>query len=137
MGRQWQPRQGTCLVACILPLLIGAVGGCEAPGPRPGGTVVVMSTAGLDAFNPLVTGSAYTQEANRHLLFVPLLRYDEALRLVPGLAESWALEGDTAAVFHLRNDVTWQDGARTTAYDAAFTYTRALDPRASRGTKKP
>ena len=105
---------------------------CERPAdertPRRGGTAVIVATAGLDALNPLVTGSVYAQEATRHLLFVPLLGFGPKLELEPGLAESWEMDGDTAAVLRLRDDVMWQDSVPTTATDAAFTLRRALDP---------
>lgn len=107
----------------------GCVGGdVREEQPRAGGTAVIVATAPLDAFNPLVTGSAYTQDVNRHLLFMPLVRYDDRLGLEPWLAASWVMEGDTATVFRLRSDVRWSDGVPASAYDAAFTFRRALDP---------
>ncbi|MEJ2187325.1 MAG: ABC transporter substrate-binding protein [Gemmatimonadota bacterium] len=78
--------------------------------------------------NPLVAADVYSQEMNRSLLFLPLLRFGADLSLEPDLAESWAEEGDTAAVFHLRRDVRWQDGRLVTASDAVFTIQRAMDP---------
>ena len=125
-----EPVAGRVLGA-VLAVLVGALAGCEGErgvATRQGGTVVIAAAAGLDAFNPLVTGSAYTQEVNRHLLYVPLLRYGPELGLEPGLAASWELEGDTAAVFHLRGGVLWSDSVPTRAEDVAFTVRRALDP---------
>jgi peptide/nickel transport system substrate-binding protein len=45
---------------------------------------------------------------------------------VPALAESWEMEGDVTYVFHLRDNVTWNDGEEFTADDVVFTidYTR-------------
>jgi len=40
---------------------------------------------------------------------------------VPALAESWEMEGDDTYVFHLRDDVTWNDGVKFTADDVVFT----------------
>lgn len=57
-----------------------------------------------------------------------MIRYTPELDFAPSLAESWELLGDTGVLFHLRDDVYWHDGARTTAYDVAFTYRRAKDP---------
>lgn len=122
------------LIAAFLAGLIAVVttAACrdvtEERAPRHGGTAVIVAAAGLDALNPLVTGSVYAQEATRHLLFMPLLRFGPELQLEPWLAESWEMDGDTAAVLRLRDDILWQDSVPTTAYDAAFTLKRALDP---------
>ena len=96
--------------------------------PRYGGTVVIAGDADLEYANSLVSRHAPTQEFIRFALFMPLLRYDAELGYEPYLAESWKMEGDTAVVFRLRRDVRWHDGARTTAYDVAFTFDRARDP---------
>lgn len=96
--------------------------------PRYGGTLVIAGSNDFDNANGLVSGEAYTKEALRYILFMPLLRHDEALELQPYLAESWEMLGDTGVVFHLRRDVAWHDGRPTTAYDVAFTYARAKEP---------
>ena len=62
------------------------------------------------------------------MLFLPLIRYDSVLDYEPVLAERWELDGDTAAVFHLRRDVRWHDGRTTSAADVVFTFERARDP---------
>lgn len=93
-----------------------------------GGTLVVAGQTDLDFANSLVSREAYTQELILNVLFLPLLRHDAELGYEPRLARSWELIGDTAIVFHLRDDVKWHDGVPTTAFDVAFTYERALDP---------
>lgn len=124
-------------VTLLLSALAACAGGSDASAgagtPRTGGTVVIVSTDDLDHANPLVTSTRYTQEILRYALFLPLVRYDAGLDLVPALARAWEVEGDTAVVFHLRDDVRWHDGRPTTAYDVAFTFQRILDP----GTASP
>lgn len=93
-----------------------------------GGTVVMVNNSDLTDLNPLVAGEKYSQEVNRYMLFVPLVRHAEDLSLEPALAESWEMLGDTGVVFHLRRDVRWHDGVPTTAHDVVFTYERAKDP---------
>lgn len=130
-------RAALAVLACaVLPALAGACR--ESAGaslttdaggdPSYGGTVVVAGPNDLDAANILVTAEKYTRELLRFALFTPLVRYDEELDYVPYLARSWEMVGDTGVVFHLRDDVYWHDGVKTTAYDVAFTYTRAKDP---------
>lgn len=82
----------------------------------------------LDYANSLVAAGSETQEILREVLFLPLIRYTAKLDYAPALAHDWQLLGDTGAVFHLRRDVYWQDGAHTTAYDVGFTIQRARDP---------
>jgi peptide/nickel transport system substrate-binding protein len=96
--------------------------------PQRGGTVVIAYPSDLENLNSLVASDKFTQEVNRYVLFLPLLRYTHDLSYEPALAERWELEGDTAVVFQLRRDVRWHDGRRTTAADVVFTFERARDP---------
>lgn len=110
-------------------LLAGCGGGrADTVPPSYGGTLVVASPIDLDFANSLVSMEIYTQELLLNALFLPLMRYDAELGYEPRLARSWELLADTGVVFQLRDDVTWHDGARTTAYDVAFTYERARNP---------
>lgn len=103
-----------------------SAGGQEEP--RTGGTLVIGSPSDLGLANPLVARDASTRQVNRYMLFMPLLRFGPDLDVRPWLAESWEMVGDTAAVLHLRDDVRWHDGTRTSAHDAAFTFRRLSDP---------
>jgi peptide/nickel transport system substrate-binding protein len=84
--------------------------------------------ADFGGFNPITNTDQYTDEVIKYALFTPLVQYDEALNVRPYLAESWELEGDTAVVFRLRDDVRWHDGRPVTAEDVKFTFDRAKDP---------
>jgi peptide/nickel transport system substrate-binding protein len=93
-----------------------------------GGTVVIVNNSDLTHLNPLLAGEKFSQEVNRFMLYVPLVRHAEDLSLEPALAERWELLGDTGVIFHLRRDVRWHDGVPTTARDVVFTFERAKDP---------
>ncbi|MGH7446673.1 MAG: ABC transporter substrate-binding protein, partial [Longimicrobiales bacterium] len=93
-----------------------------------GGTVVIVNNSDLRDLNPLVAGEKYSQEVNRYMLFLPLVRHAEDLSLAPLLAERWEMLGDTGVVFHLRRDVRWHDGVPTTARDVVFTFEAAKNP---------
>ncbi|HUP90137.1 MAG TPA: ABC transporter substrate-binding protein [Longimicrobiales bacterium] len=94
-----------------------------------GGTAVIAIPANPDFLNGLLAGERWTQDINRSALFLPLLQYDEKLQLKPLLAKSWEMEGDTAVVLHLRDDVRWQDSVKTSAYDVEFTYRYGTNPK--------
>lgn len=122
----------------LLPLVAAALLGsacgrdrqaAPADAPRQGGTAVVAIPTDMDVPNSLVTGDKWMQEVNRFLLFLPLIDYGPKLEYRPVLAASYDLQGDTAAVFHLRRDIRWTDGQPVTAQDVVFTYQRAADPK--------
>lgn len=117
------------LAAAAAVVATAAVAGCEgSTDSRTGGTAVVAYAGAPRAANPLITSDDYSDAMNRFLLFLPLLRFDDELQLTPGLARSWSMEGDSAAVFELHRVARWSDGRPTTAEDVAFTLARALDP---------
>jgi peptide/nickel transport system substrate-binding protein len=105
----------------------GETGAGAGEKPDTGGVAVVALSNDIDAANGLLSGERFSQEVNR-LLFLPLVQYDEQLAIAPLLASSWQFEGDTALVLHLRNDVKWHDGVKTSAHDVEFTYRYGRDP---------
>lgn len=96
---------------------------------RFGGTAVVAAIGDIPDINPLTSTDHTANQIQQFVLFTPLITYDEEFRPQPWLAESWELNDDTTAVtFHLRDDVYWHDGVKTTAYDLKFSYDLARDP---------
>jgi peptide/nickel transport system substrate-binding protein len=97
---------------------------------RYGGTLVIGFTSDISDISPLtwqVQNALYMQQ---FVLFTPLITYDAKLQPVPRLARSWEINRDTTLLtFHLRDDVWWQDGVRTSAYDVKFSYDMARNPR--------
>ncbi len=117
-------RISKCWLLCSV-LLVSPIAAQSTP--RRGGTLVLAAASDLQQLNSLVNADAQTGEVIRHMLFLPLVRLGADLQPVPALARTWQWIGDTAVVFHLRRDVYWHDGRRTTAHDAVFTITRAGD----------
>jgi peptide/nickel transport system substrate-binding protein len=104
-----------------------AAGGDEGGEPQPGGTAVIAVLSDFQAFNPVTNTHLTTDDVIKHMLFTPLIQYDEELNPQPWLAERWELE-DTAVTFHLRRDVRWHDGRPVTAHDVEFTFDLAKNP---------
>jgi len=72
-----------------------------------------------DSLNPVDENNVY--ECNK--VFSGLIKSDENLKMTPDLAESWeVLQSGKEYVFHLRKNVTWQDGVPFKADDVKFTY---------------
>lgn len=103
--------------------------GPQSEQPDTGGTLIVAIPNEPDVVNSLLSGERYGQEINRNILYLPLVTYSAELEIVPALAESWELHGDTAVTFKLRRDVRWHDGVQTTAHDVTFTFERGRDPK--------
>lgn len=73
--------------------------------------------------NPWFAGFDTNIQQVTGLIFSGLTRLDNHMQPQPDLAESWDLSQDeTSITFHLRQDVTWQDGAPFTAQDVVWSY---------------
>lgn len=120
-------------MALATALIAAACGDGAGNGVNGNGTVVVGGYVDIRSMNPFISLGDINQQLERYVLFTPLLHLDERLRYVPRLAERWdttRTAGDSLDLtFHLRKDIRWHDGTPTTAYDVAFTFDRAMDPR--------
>ena len=108
----------------------GGASTADAPtAPVDGGTCIIGFFSEIDNLNEFVSTDANATEIMEHMLYVPLLRWDENFEIAPRLAESWehSNEGKTVT-FQLRDDITWHDGVPTTAEDVKFTFERFRDP---------
>ena len=136
-----QRASSTSRVLCaLLVLLTAACGGDDAGGgsgapagePVNGGSAVAGVRSDFGGFNPVTNSAAVTDELVKHLLFTPLVQYDEKLVVRPYLAESWELT-DQSVTFKLRQGVTWHDGKPVTAEDVKFTFDLAKNPESAAG----
>ncbi|WP_280770934.1 ABC transporter substrate-binding protein [Salipaludibacillus daqingensis] len=97
--------------------------------PQSGGSITAaMYSAPDHQFNPLFYSSAY--DANiLDIAFESLVKQDENLEFIPGLAHDWEFNDEfTELTYQLEEDVTWHDGEPMTAHDVVFTYTAIADP---------
>lgn len=73
--------------------------------------------------NPWLAGFDANAQEVTGLIFSGLTRIDNHLQPQPDLAQSWDVSADgTVITFHLRPDVTWQDGAPFTSEDVVWSY---------------
>lgn len=92
------------------------------------GTLVVLLEAAPKTLDPLLATDAYGVRISHHLLFDTLLRQNEQLRIVPGLAESWKRPEPTRYRLTLKAGVRFHDGSPLTADDVVYTLTSLMDP---------
>jgi peptide/nickel transport system substrate-binding protein len=96
---------------------------------RYGGTAVIAAIGDIPDVSPLTSTEVTASEIQQYVLFLPVIHYDADFQPVPALARSWEVNADTTLLtFHLRDDVYWHDGVKTTAHDLAFAYEKATDP---------
>ena len=93
-----------------------------------GDTLVVGIFDDVDSLNDL-TASSWNASILADLLFLGLTRTNADHSHAPSLAESWKFSEDHLELtFHLRDDVYWHDGVKTTAHDVKFTFEKHTSP---------
>ena len=132
----WVVRRALAALAAVT---LAACGGGDGGGddtagddgqPQQGGTAAIAVLSDFQAFNPVTNTHLTSDDVIKHMLFTPLIQYDERLQPVPWLAERWDL-ADSSVTFHLRRDVRWHDGRPVTAEDVKFTFDLAKDSAAA------
>ncbi len=126
------------VAALAMALVATACGGDDKPAeqtqvttattvaPVKGGTLVVAIGSDPGSLNPAVTSNGGVHTASE-MMFNGLVGWSADGKLVPELAESWAIEGGgTSYRFNLRQNVKWHDGQPFTADDVKFTFEKAL-----------
>jgi peptide/nickel transport system substrate-binding protein len=84
-----------------------------------GGALVIGSVEPRE-LNPLRVNSMSFLDVSK-LLFEPLAEYDNSLKLVPVIAQSWQFEnGSAQAVITLKSNIFWSDGEKITSDDVVF-----------------
>ncbi|MHB8132708.1 MAG: ABC transporter substrate-binding protein [Anaerolineaceae bacterium] len=79
-------------------------------------------------FDPSLCEDIFNQEYIKEL-FSGLVEWSENRTIIPLVSKFWeVLDEGTRYVFHLRNDVFWNDGEIVTADDFEFAWKRMLDP---------
>lgn len=101
--------------------------------PAAGGTYIEGILGYSDRINPIlapgvVQANPVEQDLSA-LVFDGLTTLDATGQVSPALAIDWEVSDDGSVYeFHLREDVTWHDGAPFTAADVAFTVQAMQDP---------
>lgn len=115
-------RKRLCIVLCFALCFLFALGGCAGEKAQPEQTLKVGISTDINTWD-------ITQFPDGDARFVwsqiyeTLVRLDEDLNLVPGLAESWEpQENGKVWIFHLRKGVKFHDGTPFTADAVKYSY---------------
>ena len=94
---------------------------------RYGGSAVLATTGDPKSFNDIIAKETSTTQITG-LIFEGLTTVDpHDLRVEPLLARSWEISEDGLTwIFHLRNDVKWNDGKDFSADDVLFTFNELI-----------
>jgi len=116
-------------VAVSAPTPAPAAGGGQ---PKSGGTLRVGVPTDIVTLDPVVRGGAPYEST--WLTFDRLITYDDKLKPLPMLAESWDVSPDYKQVqLNLRKGVTWHTGREFTSDDVKWNFIRVQDPKAGYG----
>lgn len=116
-----------CLWLCLATVIGMPVTFAEAADDRN----VLRYADGTDAvsLDPNVDPAFSSRRRYEHI-YSRLVRYDDQLKIVPDLAESWKiLDGGRTYVFTLRQGVRFHNGRECVAEDIKYTFERILDPK--------
>jgi oligopeptide transport system substrate-binding protein len=130
---------GLVLAACTgtgtTPSPSGSADGSAAP--TDGGVVELVLRVDLGAEPPTLDPTQATDSQSINVLRSitrPLAYFDEALEVVPGLAEDWEISDDGQTItFNLKDGITYSDGTPITAEDFVYSWKRLIDPREAAG----
>ncbi len=97
--------------------------------PHDSGDTLVIGTIGdADSLNDL-TSATLSADNVMGLLFLYLTKTNPDFSHAPSLAKSWEFSEDHLELtLHLRDDVFWHDGVKTTAHDVQFTFEKQRNP---------
>lgn len=84
-------------------------------------TLKIAITSDIDSLNPFLTIYS-TPIQILHQQFLGLTEWDNANKIMPGVAEKWSTSSDGKTWTYTIGDRKWSDGQAVTAKDAEFTY---------------
>lgn len=95
---------------------------------REGGTLTIAWSEAPRSLDPAFAVDSTSARLVWNLMD-PLVRLDDDLQPVPGLAARWEVSPDARRVrFFLRDDGRWTNGTAVTAHDFVFAWKRVLSP---------
>jgi peptide/nickel transport system substrate-binding protein len=118
---------GATLAAAALAVCVAGAAAAQEQ-PRAGGVLRIGIQSEPSSLDPLLV---ITDGATGHIvsnIFNTLVRFDETMRPVPDLAESWTIQDEGRAItFKLRSGVKFHDGTTFDAEAVKFAFDRILD----------
>ncbi|MCR4396301.1 MAG: ABC transporter substrate-binding protein [Candidatus Saccharicenans sp.] len=112
-----------CLLILLVAGLVAAAVQEETPRPKPGGELRVRPLGATLNTDLDPAGNGYPLVIEH--LYEGLVRLDQNLNILPGLADYWSVaENGRKVTFYLRQQAFFHNGQEVTAADVKFTYER-------------
>lgn len=109
-------------------VLLATAAACSKPSGDGKNTLVFSTSADATTLDPHNTTDSQSDQVI-HMLYNRLISFDDEMRIVPDLAESWSLAKDGVSwTFHLRKGVRFHDGTPFNAQAVRQNFERVLDP---------
>ena len=108
----------------------------RAPSAEQPWTFRYAAQSGLNSLDPYTLNESFTLGVLANVM-EGLIKRDENLNIVPGLAERWEMLEPTRWRFHLRKGVAFHDGSPFTADDVVFSAERSRAPGSQLKTRIP
>ena len=124
---------GAVLLAVGSGLIAGYI---RAPSAEQPWTFRYAAQSGLNSLDPYTLNESFTLGVLANVM-EGLIKRDENLNIVPGLAERWEMLEPTRWRFHLRKGVAFHDGSPFTADDVVFSAERSRAPGSQLKTRIP
>jgi oligopeptide transport system substrate-binding protein len=117
-----------CLLVTFIIFAVVMIRSCTTTPPA-----IIGGTLKLYGTDPTTLDPALSGDTNSCQyviqIFSGLVKLGDDLEPAPDIAESWDVSDDGCTfTFHLRDDVTFQDGRKVTAADFKYSWERACDP---------
>jgi peptide/nickel transport system substrate-binding protein len=123
--------------AAFLAVASGLIAGyIRAPYAEQPWTFRYAAQSGLNSLDPYTLNESFTLGILANVM-EGLIKRDENLNIVPGLAERWEMLEPTRWRFHLRKGVAFHDGSPFTADDVVFSAERSRAPGSQLKTRIP
>ncbi|MGH9337003.1 MAG: ABC transporter substrate-binding protein, partial [Vicinamibacteria bacterium] len=97
---------------------------CAAPEPK--NSLVFSASADATTLDPHNTTDSQSDQVI-WMIYNALIRYDENMKFVPDLAETWEMKDDVTWTFALRKGVSFHDGTPFDARAVKANFDRVLD----------
>ena len=95
--------------------------------PQRGGEIVVRRPSSISFGDPIRASSGYDTTSS-HLFAAPMLHWSEDQEAEAQIVSDWEQADDHTLIFHLREDLVFQDGTPVNAEAVEYSMSRAADP---------
>jgi peptide/nickel transport system substrate-binding protein len=123
-------RARSFLLAAVFLTALFSLSHADGESPADGDWLIRNLGAEPATLNPITATDAAASTIGDYIYESLLKRDEKTLGLVPVLADSWDISEDHLTyTFHLKRNISWQDGQPFTSRDVRHSFDRIMDPK--------